>query len=204
MNPKNNLSFLDSSNTPHMEASGLDCFTESLKYANCYLEYGSGASTLYAANVANIKSIISIDTDKNWVNKVNSLITTVGKNFFLEYCDLGDVGDWGVPLNEAKYKDFWKYMVTPWILVEKNNLSPDLILIDGRFRVASFLYSLLCAQEGTKILFDDYFDRPHYFEVEKFCRPLERRGRMAVFETHCSYKPADLVSSCVKFSIDWR
>jgi hypothetical protein len=54
-------------------------------------------------------------------------------------------------------------------------------MIDGRFRVACFLTSLIYAQPQTVILFDDYEDRPVYHVVEKHLKPVLMAGRMAKF-----------------------
>ena len=63
------------------------------------------------------------------------------------------------------------------------NETPDLILIDGRFRVLCFLTSLKFSPKGTKILFDDYRDRQFYHIVEEFCPIIDRCGRQALFES---------------------
>ena len=62
------------------------------------------------------------------------------------------------------------------------NLKADVILIDGRFRVASFLFSLINAKEGSIIIFDDYMNRPHYHVVEEVLEVYENFGRQAVFK----------------------
>ena len=54
-------------------------------------------------------------------------------------------------------------------------------MIDGRFRVACFLNSLLNADPNTIILFDDYINRPHYHIVEEFLKPTQSCGRQACF-----------------------
>jgi hypothetical protein len=46
---------------------------------------------------------------------------------------------------------------SPW---RRGAVKPDLVLIDGRFRLACFLHPLLAAAPGTPILFDDYTNRP--------------------------------------------
>ncbi|WP_240997067.1 hypothetical protein, partial [Pseudomonas viridiflava] len=38
---------------------------------------------------------------------------------------------------------------------------PDVILIDGRFRIACFVTAYLRATKPMIVLFDDYLDRPH-------------------------------------------
>ena len=44
-------------------------------------------------------------------------------------------------------------------------------MIDGRFRVASFLTTLKKSKKGTKIIFDDYKSRSQYHVVEKIIKP---------------------------------
>ena len=61
------------------------------------------------------------------------------------------------------------------------NKKPELVLIDGRFRVACFLFSLINGSPGTKIIFDDYVNRPHYHVVEEFIKPIETCGIQALF-----------------------
>ena len=62
------------------------------------------------------------------------------------------------------------------------NLKADVILIDGRFRVASFLFSLINAKEGSIIIFDDYTDRSHYHVVEEILEVYKKCGRQVVFK----------------------
>ena len=69
-------------------------------------------------------------------------------------------------------------MHSPW---RHGPVKPDLVLIDGRFRVACFLHSLLAADAGTPLLFDDYTNRPHYHLVEEFCPIAQSEGRQALF-----------------------
>ena len=57
----------------------------------------------------------------------------------------------------------------------------DTVLIDGRFRVASFLTTLLYCEKGTKIIFDDYVTRSKYHIVEMFEQPIKSQGRQSLF-----------------------
>lgn len=66
-------------------------------------------------------------------------------------------------------------------------MKPDLVLIDGRFRLACFLHSQLAAETGTPILFDDYTNRPQYHLVEEFCPIEQSEGRQVLFSV-----PAEL------------
>ena len=187
-----------------MDEGGFKFYAHTLANTRCLLEYGSGGSTAYAANIAKVKTIISVDTSQEWVEKVcHSIAQETDTEIFIDYCDVGPVGDWGVPIDREKSADFWRYMVRPWQLARTNNLIPDAILIDGRFRVASFLYSLISARIGTVIMFDDYFDREHYFIVEKYCKLREKHGRMGVFYVEQNYSIPELVSSIAEYATIW-
>ena len=70
------------------------------------------------------------------------------------------------------------YFDGPWA----DGFDPQLVLIDGRFRVACFLTSLLRAKPGTLLLFDDYTERAYYHVIEEFLRPQQQTERQAVFE----------------------
>jgi hypothetical protein len=188
---------------PHMGDEGLKCFQETLKRSRCYLEYGSGGSTLYAASVAQVPIIISVESDGAWAEKVRASISVANCKVLLEHCDMGEVGDWGTPKNRDKIDNFWRYAATPWHIAKRNHLVPDTVLIDGRFRVASFLISLVTARVGTPILFDDYFDRPDYFVVEEFCQLEQRRGGMAVFLAARNFSVSDICGTIAQYSIVW-
>ena len=54
-------------------------------------------------------------------------------------------------------------------------------MIDGRFRVASFLTTLKKSKKGTKIIFDDYKSRPQYHVVEKIIKPKKMYFDQALF-----------------------
>ncbi|HKR41580.1 MAG TPA: hypothetical protein VJU59_18215, partial [Paraburkholderia sp.] len=49
------------------------------------------------------------------------------------------------------------------------------------FRVLCFLITLKLSNEGTKIIFDDYTNRPHYHIVEDFISRADTFGRQCLF-----------------------
>ena len=59
---------------------------------------------------------------------------------------------------------------------------PDLILIDGRFRLGCFLSAVLCTTRPVTILWDDYKGRGGYMAAERWFPVAEMIGRMARFE----------------------
>ena len=74
-----------------------------------------------------------------------------------------------------------EYARAPWRYFRTIGQQPDLILVDGRFRVACVLESLLSLSplSETQILLDDYVGRPEYGVVEQYA-DIELAGRMAV------------------------
>lgn len=149
-------------------------FKELLLNADCYGEYGVGQSTLYVNDNSEC-NIIAVETSKQWFNKISS---KVDKNkLIIEHIDLGEVGDWGRPKSYKKRDNIKLYISSIW----KHDLKPNLILIDGRFRVACFLFSLINAKEGSVIIFDDYVSREYYYVVEEVIKPNMFCGRQAIF-----------------------
>ena len=64
--------------------------------------------------------------------------------------DLGKLKTWGTPQGYEYRHNFKKYLNAIW----EKSFKPDLVLVDGRFRVACFLTSLLNADELRKIIMD--------------------------------------------------
>ena len=150
-------------------------FKTYLKNCNIYFEYGVGESTIWV--LENTKSrIISVDTDKKWISKVD--ISNYKKRIDINWINLGEIENWGRPKTYEYRKHFIDYISIVWSF----NLKADVILIDGRFRVASFLFSLINAKEGSIIIFDDYNNRPHYHVVEEVLQVYENCGRQVVFK----------------------
>lgn len=168
---------------PYMEEAGLALLRERLARVRTYLEYGSGGSSLMAAK-ADVRRIYSVDTDKQFLQAVRQRLLAEGvprRRFVPVYANIGATGAWGRPKN-SKHATLWpRYCAEPWRKLRQAGDEPDLILIDGRFRVAAFLMSVLMAKPGCIVLFDDYFIRPYYHVIENHLKPAWQAGRMAEF-----------------------
>jgi hypothetical protein len=168
--------------TPHMSAQKIQLLNESFDRATHYLEYGIGGSTVLAAQKS-LQSIIAIDSSDEWIQKVKTDIEkcVYSGNINLLHANLGATGHWGYPNDELMVKNWPQYYASPWISYRSQGFSPDLILIDGRFRTPCFLYSLLHCKSGTRILWDDYLNRPEYHFVEQVLPPQGLVDDMAIF-----------------------
>ena len=143
-----------------------------------YFEYGCGKSTEYMYKKSNA-SIFSIDTNREWATKTLNLSKDSNEDRLnVKWIDVGDVADWGYPISFEKKQNFVQYANWFWNF----GLKPDLVVIDGRFRILCFLTSIKFAPIGTKIIFDDYTNRPFYHVAEEFLKIKETCGRQALFE----------------------
>lgn len=168
---------------PHMTLVCREALTAALKSAHTYLEFGMGGSTTLAAWLG-VANIISVDSSKAWVDNIAAQISRLELKGQIQllHANLGETGDWGYPLDASNMTNWPSYYSGPWTTVRARGLNPDLVLIDGRFRVACFLYSLLNLKAGATILWDDYRNRPEYHPVEKHLAPSGFYDDMAVFQ----------------------
>ena len=151
-------------------------FKDVLKTSKIFGEYGCGSSTEWVLKNTNV-NILSVDSSRDWVDKISSGNAAYNKRIKLKHIDLGEVENWGRPISYEKSYNFINYFNWIW----NQDILPDTVLIDGRFRVCCFLTSLKYANENTKIIFDDYNNRPYYHVIEKFIKKEQTCGRQALF-----------------------
>jgi protein O-GlcNAc transferase len=149
--------------------------------ANVILEYGSGGSTVLAGRMPG-KTVVSVENDLHWAQQMQRWIEAAALPSVprIYPVDVGATGAWARPKNAEGWKRFHSYPLRVWD--EPFFQAPDVILIDGRFRVACFVTACLRVRKPTIVLFDDYLDRPHYHVVERLQAPTEYIGRMARFD----------------------
>lgn len=149
-------------------------FLDAVADARVYGEYGLGASTLWMdANTS--ARIIGVDTSADWVVQTQAQLTRDVHD--IVHIDVGPVAKWGRPRSFRKRRNFIHYIEGIWT----SDAVPDVVLIDGRFRVACLLTTLLHARPGTRIVFDDYIGRKTYHLVEEFVPPDAKNTRQAMF-----------------------
>jgi len=168
---------------PVMPEPCIELLSECLQRSAHYLEYGSGGSTLLAMSLGTAL-IQSVESDRQWLEQIEKARQALSPRFagrhLAHWIDIGPTGDWGYPLTNECHQNYWRYPAQPWFEPTLDS-TPDLVLIDGRFRTACFFLTVLHAQPGTTILFDDYQERPHYHVVESVMRPTRVMDRMAIF-----------------------
>ena len=155
-----------------------------IKKYHSYLEYGSGASTVFFSKYKET-NIVSVESDSVFAKAVrNKLNAICENNTKVLTANIGLTGFWGYPMfNRNSAKKGWKYVNTPWQHLG-NEYKPDIVLIDGRYRIACALNILYRASNkyAVTIIIDDYVGREEYSFFEKFCPISKTIERMALFE----------------------
>src|SRR5690606_3416554 len=105
-------------------------------------EYGSGNSTLYFSNI--VKKVVSVENDLDWLKRINPLLPD---NATIHYHSLDSTEYEKAILNQEE-----EY---------------DLIIIDGRKRVACLKNSIERIKPQGVVILDDA-ERPEYSEAFSF------------------------------------
>jgi hypothetical protein len=181
----NRVRHADVPSEPQFDEEGMAYFRKQLESARNYLEYGSGGSTILANRL--VSTLVSVDSDAGRLADVRRKLAAEGRRATMRliHVNIGLTYDWGMPVftkpTRRRVSRWEEYPTRPWRYLRSITQQPDLILVNGRFRVACVLESLLSLSplSNTQILLDDYAERPHYQAVERFA-DLEMAGRMAV------------------------
>lgn len=197
---------------PHFDEASTPFFIDRLKASRSYLEFGSGGSTFLAASLG--KDFVTVESDRYFLGSVERKIRSSGHSLDfsrqrLIHVDIGLTEAWGVPVLQkptpARVDRWRRYFTSPWEEMPAN-FAPDLVLVDGRFRVACTLEATrrLADRSDWTILFDDYAGRPHYQIVEEFLDVRQMMGRMAVFGPRSGIEQERLLHTIATFGSDWR
>ena len=172
-------------------------FLKCLKKSEFYIEYGSGSSTLLAKKLN--KEFISIESDSNFYSIIKERINSN----CLKLYSLGIAGDYGYPLinNQKKIR---KYIFSINKYLKKN--TSNLILIDGRFRVACCLNILNLNKKklkNTHIIVDDFLNRSHYKILNRYFK-IQIFGRLGYLIVKKNKYVNNRKSDFEKFCLDPR
>ena len=170
---------------PEAEAAAL---REAYRLAGAILEYGSGGSTVVASELPG-KTIVTVESDPDWAAMMRAWFAENPGQSAVEviHADIGPTKAWGHPAGTEDWRKFPAYPLEVW----ERGVAPDVVLVDGRFRVGCALATAFRTAKPVTVLFDDYFGRAAYHRVEEFLGSPERVGRMALFEVSPMPVPQD-------------
>ena len=141
-----------------------DFYLDKLSNSKCYLEYGTGNSTLLAKKLD--KEFYAVESDSNFFNFLKShfdknyILVSLGVVFFFSTPVFASIRRFYLNKRAIKYASF---------VIEKmkrDQKKPDLVLVDGRYRVLCclFIYKFLLENQNddTSIIIDDFQNRRYY------------------------------------------
>ena len=171
---KNNL-------IPRMSQKELNLFKDITQGTSNYFEFGIGGSTVFVYNetCANIRGV---DSSKCWIEDVYKYISK--DRVLLHHADIGDIGEWGKPINTTN-KHAWPDYSSH---INKTDILPDVIYIDGRFRVACLIQSILFSIKNNIdpiILLHDC-NREYYKTGVDMMKRIDRVESLSVFRCDLS------------------
>jgi hypothetical protein len=161
-----------------------------------YYEFGCGGSTYIASLFPNIQSITSVDSSRKWIHIVHDQIAHKKVNMI--YIDInGNDENWGKPKDKSKICNWPAYSNS----IKSTNQLYDLVLIDGRFRVACALNTLSMIHPSSIVLIHDYNDRAYYHVIEQFYEILTKVDSMVVLKKKAKYDMFLVQSILKKYSL---
>ncbi|MBT8473200.1 MAG: hypothetical protein KJN99_11400 [Marinicaulis sp.] len=142
------------------------------------VEYGAGGSTRLALRFG--LNVTSVESDPKWITKIRqspevARAETSGKLNLL-YGDIGEVGPWGKPVDPERNDKWLNYVNAPW------PQKTDLVLIDGRLRVACAAKAVFETGPSTTVIIHDFWPRKEYHVVLPMFDVVHEVNTMAVLK----------------------
>jgi hypothetical protein len=158
-------------------------FDKTIKHSKAYLEFGTGGSTIRALKKSKAK-IYSVDSSAEWIRSLRKYFLVrymEKKRLLLLHMDIGPTKEWGYPVSMNLKERFLAYSSGVFSLIKKETL--DTVLIDGRFRVACALKTILeCyTNAGLTILVHDFWNREEYRILLNYLSEMDRAGTLGAF-----------------------
>jgi hypothetical protein len=127
------------------------------------LEFGCGGSTGLLVE-AGVRRLLSVDSDAAWLDRVAAdprcAAAVAAGRLRLRHADIGATGEWGWPRDTTGLPLWPRYWRDPWDWA--GEAVPDLVLVDGRFRVACALAGAARLGPGARLLIHDFWSREAY------------------------------------------
>jgi predicted RNA methylase len=172
---------------PHLFGSERDFFVAAVEKSRRYSEFGLGGSSLLAARIG-VETIVAVDSDKAWVDGVRKNPEVAAKiadgSMAVLHGDIGPTRDWGNPVDNSEIRKWPNYIRAPWAEWGRRQSMPDLVFVDGRFRVACCLSVVVAFGAGAippplTMMHDYNEERPHYQDVLEFFELEHLEGSLA-------------------------
>jgi hypothetical protein len=180
----------DPPGAPYFDDETRQWFETNLRSAKQYLEFGAGGSTVMAAEMG--IPTLSVEGDPFYARTVRRAIGSKGQVTFMTPWQ-GLTTGWSRPLFPSRAKAR-RYVSAPFKKLAGQ--FPDLVLVDGRYRIACALETARQAHlqnAVANLLVDDYEKRRQYRVLEAWLGTPRRIGRSALFQVgHAHVRKKDV------------
>lgn len=166
-----------------MSKDEIALFDRKIKNSRAILEFGMGGSTIRSLQKSKAK-IYSIDSSPDWIEEMRGYFQIrymERKRLTLLHVDIGPTGAWGWPADEAAKERFPDYSSLIFDIIDSTSI--DTVLVDGRFRVACALKTIIECQENSnlEIMIHDFWDRTQYHLILKYLDVRDRADTLGAF-----------------------
>jgi hypothetical protein len=189
-----------------MAAAELAVLVDELRGVETYLEFGAGGSTALAVREG-IPHIWSIESDRDWIARLRDdphIAAAIAEGrVHLVHGDLGPTENWGYPAGVkdgtiARMPPVTDYHAGIWAHLVPASI--DLVLVDGRYRVASALTAIQNCRPSVRLVIHDFWDRPEYAPVLDFAEPVKQARTLVVLRPRAGIDPAALAATIADFA----
>lgn len=158
-------------------------FDEAIKESRHYLEFGLGGSSLRALQKSKAK-IYTVESSPDWINHMRQYFIVryfENKRLYIFLVNIGPTQHWGYPESYNDQNLFEAYSSSIFESIDRKSI--DLVLVDGRFRVACTLKIILSCHENNnlRILIHDFWNREQYHIVLKYLDTVNKADTLGVF-----------------------
>jgi hypothetical protein len=179
-------------------------FRKYIGNAGNYLEFGCGGSTISALKYSHAE-ITAIDSGKEFIEHLirDYFIVARGvksRRLNFVWQDIGPLKNWGMPADDSRKENYPAYSSS----VFKNKKDYDVVLIDGRFRVACALQAILNAPDGAVIMIHDFYDRPYYHVLLQYLEVADRADTLGVFRKKKNIDMNKVKKDWDKYKFDYK
>jgi hypothetical protein len=189
---------------PGMSPREIALYRRVVRDSSGIVEFGCGGSTLLALRHCSAK-IYSVDSDRKWIdrllNRRRIRRAVESSRLCFHHSDLGPVTEWGWPVRPPTAEQAAAYYSAIWSRVDSATV--DLVLVDGRFRMACVVEALRRCPTTT-IVVHDFWDRPHYHDILPALLCTDRADTLGVFVARADLTPEFLDQQFRKSQLDPR
>jgi hypothetical protein len=179
--------------TPQAQRLLIDAIS---RFGHRYLEFGMGGATILAAQAG--RDVVAVNSSAALVKRVGEhpdvADSIKGGRVSLLHADIGPVAEWGFPADQCRAGAWPDYIRLPWTEWERRGERPDLIFVDGRFRLACCLSAIaalagsLSPDDMPRVLLQDFdVTRPYYQPVLDFFEPETTEGSLYLLRLRRGY-----------------